>query len=102
MLNIISSWKFKDIHKSKKEPDVFYILQNEMGEYYNRTSGARNDIKEATRYSSVGTLKASIFRTYYPKNKMILTWNKDNSMFEKFSLPEDAFDNCNILKMKEV
>ena len=102
MLNVISSWKFKDIHKSKKEPDVFYILQNEMGEYYNRTSGARNDIKEATRYSSVGTLKASIFRTYYPRNKMILAWNKNNSMLEEFSLPEDALDNCNILQMTEV
>ena len=30
MLNIISSWKFKDVHKSKKEPDVFYILQSQL------------------------------------------------------------------------
>lgn len=102
MLNVILSWKFKDIHKSKKEPGIFYVLQNEMGEYYNSAMGARKDIEEATRYSSIGTLKAAIFRMYYPKNRMLLSWNKDTSMFEQFSFPENAFDNCNILKITEV
>lgn len=103
MFEVVKEWKFNEIDKTPKQDGVFYVLQNQdKSKYHNSKNGGVDTIIEASKYSTVSCLKSAIRRIYYPKNKLILMMNELTDVFEKFELPKNAFDDCTILKVREV
>lgn len=95
MLEIIKSWKYKDIETSSPQKNLFYVLENNVnGNFYHNHLGSVCSIYQATRYTSVGRLKQAIKKVYYPQNKFQLIWDSDTNSFKEFKIPLDAFDDC--------
>ena len=103
MYDRVQEWKFNEIHKTPKENGVFYVLLNQDGsKYHSSIRGGVDTIAEASKYSTVARLKSAIKRIYYPEHSIILMMNGLTNVFEKFELPDNAFDDCTIIKVKEV
>lgn len=103
MFNVIQKWEFNEIDKTPKKEGVFYVLQNQdKSKYHNSKNGGVDTIAEASKYTTVSSLKQAIKRVYYTPNRMLLHLNHLTGVFERVDVPVDAFDGCTILKVEEV
>lgn len=103
MFLVKNKYVFKDIDKTSKKNNVFYVLKNpDSGEFFSVKKGAVEDINEASKYKTVGILKAVIKKIFFPERSIVLRMVMDTNVFEKYELPKDSFDNFEIIEVLEI
>ena len=94
MIRIANTYKYKDINKTPKKENVFYVFQNsETKMYYSTKYGAVENVAEATRYKTVGMLKSVINKIFFPKKSIVLQLLEEAGVWEERKLPKDVFDD---------
>ena len=93
MVTVLKTYKYKDINKTPKRENIFYVFQNfETKMYYSTKYGAVENICNASRYKTVGMLKSVINQIYFPKKSIVLQLLEETGTWTEKKLPKDTFD----------